>query len=36
MGSSGVDPLFLLERLLENFFFFLISLGGRGEGTDLR
>ena len=35
MGSSGVDPLFLLERLLENFFF-LISLGGRGEGTDLR
>lgn len=34
MGSSGVDPLFLLEQSLENFF--KISLRGRDEGTDLR
>lgn len=35
MGSRGVDPFFLLELSLGNFFF-LISLGGKNEGTDLR
>lgn len=36
MGSRGVDPFFPLRAIAREFFFFLISLGGKNEGTDLR